>query len=292
MKETRSNRVFMTVNVIFLLLAMLIILLPLYYVTVISFVSPSEYLAKQGLVFFPVHWSISSYRYLLSASLLKDSMRNSIFITLVGTMISLITTSAFSYALSRKRLVGRKALQLIILITLLFDPGIIPNYIVVRDLHLVDNIWSMILPTLTNGWYIILMRSFFDTIPVELEESAAIDGCSDVRIFFNIILPISKAALAAFSLFFAVDYWNTFFKGLMYINTPSKWPLQVFLQNLIIESNTASAGSSSMMGDTHEIPAQTIKMAAVIISTIPILLAYPFLQKNFTKGVTLGSVKG
>ncbi|HBM80233.1 MAG: carbohydrate ABC transporter permease [Clostridiales bacterium] len=288
MKESKNDRIFGIFNIILLVIAALIIILPFYYVVIISFTDPTEYLAKQGFVFFLNKPSLASYKYLLSTSTFKRATSVNIFITIIGTMLSLIVTAAFAYGLSRKRLVGRRVLQFIVLITLIFDPGIIPNYLVVRNLKLIDNIWSLIIPTLTSGWYIILMKNFFDSMPTELEEAALIDGCTDAGVFFKIILPLSAAALSAFGLFFAVGYWNTFFKAILYINSPEKWPLQVLLQNMLIDSVTSEAGQEG--GEMP--PAETIKMAAVIISTLPILFVYPFLQKNFTKGILIGSVKG
>ncbi|WP_240419503.1 carbohydrate ABC transporter permease [Paenibacillus periandrae] len=293
MKESMGDRLFNGFNLTLLTLVCIVTVFPLYYVFIVSFTSPAEYLQKQGFVLFPEHWTLRSYEYLLSTNSFKDASLISIFLAVAGTFFSLLVTAALSYGLSRKRLQGRKAIQLLILITILFSPGIIPPYLLVRDLGLINSTWSLILPVLTSGWYVILMKSFFDSIPNELEEAGMIDGCNDMGIFFRVILPLSLPALAAFGLFYAVSYWNTFFNAILYINDHTKWPLQLVLRNMLIESSTTMGGSAAMeMMSEEQIPAQTLKMAAVVIATLPILVVYPFLQKHFDKGVMLGSVKG
>jgi putative aldouronate transport system permease protein len=288
-----GGRLFDVCNVALLALVGIATLFPLYYVFVVSFTDPTEYLQKHGFVLFPAKWSLDSYRYLLSTSMFKNATLISVFLATVGTAMSLITTAALAYGLSRKRLMGRRIIMLMILITLLFSPGLIPPYLLVRDLGLIDSLWSLILPVLTSGWYVALMRSFFDSIPVELEESAVIDGTNDIGVFFRIVLPLSLPALAAFGLFYAVAYWNTFFHAVLYINDNAKWPLQLVLRNMLIDSSTQAGGSAAVeMMQEQQIPTETLKMAAVVIATFPILCVYPFLQKHFAKGVMLGSVKG
>jgi len=284
----------MAVNVAVLIVIGIITILPLYYIFIVSFTNPTEYLVKEGYVLFPQKWSLASYRYLLSTSTFKNATMISAFVTVLGTTLSLIITSTFAYGLSRKRLVGRKIMLKVILLTLLFNPGIIPNYLVVRELHLINNIMALILPVLTNGWYVILMKSFFDNMPVELEEAAMIEGCTDFTIFLKIVLPLSSASLAAFGLFYAVSYWNTFFSAILYINDPRKWTLQVLLRNMLIDSSTSTSGGTALLESLslETPPSETLKMAAVILAAIPILIVYPFLQKHFAKGVMLGSVKG
>ncbi|UUZ79075.1 carbohydrate ABC transporter permease [Paenibacillus sp. P26] len=293
MKQSLGDRLFQAVNVLVLGAIGLITLYPIYYVFVVSFTDPTEYIRKQGFVLFPEHWTLAAYRYLLSTPTFKDATVVSAFLATVGTALSLIVTAALAYGLSQKRSLGRRVLMLMILITILFSPGLIPPYILIRDLGLINSVWSLILPVLTSGWYVILMKSFFDSIPVELEESAVMDGATDIGTFFRIILPLSLPALAAFGLFYAVAYWNTFFNAVLYINDPAKWPLQLVLRNMLIDSSTQAGGSAAaeMMAE-QRIPAETLKMAAVVIATSPILCVYPFLQKHFAKGVMLGSVKG
>ncbi|MDQ0917120.1 carbohydrate ABC transporter permease [Paenibacillus sp. V4I5] len=293
MKRSIGDHIFDTANIIVLGIIAIITLFPLYYVFVVSFTDPAEYIQKQGYILFPEKWTLDSYKYLLSTSAFQSASMISGFLATVGTALSLVITAALAYGLSRKRLQGRRLIMLLILITLLFSPGLIPPYLLVRDLGLINSIWSLILPVLTSGWYVILMKSFFDSIPVELEESAIIDGSTDIGVFFRIVLPLSLPALAAFGLFYAVAYWNTFFSAVLYINDHAKWPLQLVLRNMLIDSSTQAGGSAAaeMMAEQN-IPTETLKMAAVVIATLPILCVYPFLQKHFAKGVMLGSVKG
>ncbi|UUZ89352.1 carbohydrate ABC transporter permease [Paenibacillus sp. P25] len=288
MKTSWSDRLFNVVNIALLGLVAVITFFPLYYVFVVSFADPVEYL-KKSFTIFPAKWSLASYQYLLSSDAFAHSVGVSVYITILGTACSLVVTAALAYALSRKRLRGRQLILLLILLTVLFNPGMIPNYMLVRELHLINNLWSLILPALASGWNVILMKNFFDSIPAELEESAAMDGCNDLSTWFRIILPLSLPSLAAFGLFYAVGYWNQFFNALIYINDASKWPIQVMLQNMLLNANNAD-----LMADVSAVapPTETLKMAAVVVATVPILLVYPFLQKHFAKGAMVGSVKG
>ncbi|ULL14799.1 carbohydrate ABC transporter permease [Paenibacillus sp. H1-7] len=286
MEHSRRNRIFHGVNVLVLGIVALVTVFPIYYVFVISFTETSEYLSKT-IVLFPEHWSLESYRYLLSNPSMIRSVGVSAFLAVVGTLCSLVVTASLAYALSRKRLLGRRVALMLILFTILFSPGIIPNYMLVRSLGLIDNIWSLILPVLSSGWYVVLMKGFFENIPESLDEAAAIDGCNEVTAWFRIVLPLSMPAIAAFGLFYAVEYWNSYFSALLYMNDYQKWPIQVLLQNMLAENPLAEADPL-----LQPPPAEMLKMAAVVIATIPILCVYPFLQKHFAKGVMVGSVKG
>jgi len=286
-----SERTFNAVNITMLAVVSIATFFPLYYVFVVSFTDPSEYI-QGGVILWPKQWSLDSYRYLFTTDAFTRAMLNSAFLATVGTALSLIVTSGLSYALSRRRLQGRRFIMLAILLTTLFQPGLIPPYLLVRDLDLINSIWSLILPVLTSGWYVLLMKGFFDSIPSSLEEAARIDGCNDISVWFRIILPLSLPSLAAFGLFYAVAYWNTYFTALLYINDFQKQPLQVLLQNMLIDSSTASGGAAAQeMMSEERIPPETLKMAAVVVATVPILLVYPFLQKHFAKGAMVGSVK-
>ncbi|WP_020619410.1 carbohydrate ABC transporter permease [Paenibacillus daejeonensis] len=288
MKLSLGERVFQTANILVLGLIGLITIFPIYYVVIVSFTDPAEYLSKD-LVLFPTNWSLDSYRYLLSTSAFPQALGVSAFLAVVGTACSLIVTSSLAYALSRKRMQGRRPIMLMILFTILFTPGIIPNYILVRELGLLNSLWAVILVSLSTGWFVILMRGFFQSIPESLDEAAAIDGCNDITAFFRIVLPLSMPAIAAFGLFFAVGYWNQYFNAMLYLNSPDKWPIQVLLQNMLVD-----ASGSSMVSETFNQPppSETLKMAAVVIAILPIVMVYPFLQKHFAKGAMVGSIKG
>lgn len=284
-----GDRLFQVLNVVILGMLGVITCFPFLYVLMVSFASPAEF-AQNRWMLWPKHWSLDSYQYLLSTKAFARSMGNSAFLATVGTALSLIVTSALAYPLSRRRMRGRKKVLMLVLITILFGPGMIPNYMLVRQLGLLDSIWSLIIPSLANGWSVLLMKSFFESIPADLDESAAIDGGNEIRIWFSIILPLSLPALAAFGLFYAVGYWNQFFQALLYLNDSNKWPIQVLLQNMLLSANEAALDASDVSAQPP--PTEMLKMAAVIVATVPILLVYPFLQKHFAKGAMIGSVKG
>lgn len=287
-----GDRIFDAVNNTLLVVIALVCLFPIYYVVVVSFTDPAEHIQKQGLVLFPEQWSLDAYRYLLAGKAFIRAMGVNVFLATVGTLCSLTVTAGLSYALSRRRFKGRRVIMLLILFTILFSPGIIPPYLVVRELGLINSIWALILPVLSSGWYVLLMRGFFDSIPVELEEAGRIDGANDISVWFRIVLPLSLPSLAAFGLFYAVSYWNTFMPALLYINDHTKWPLQMLLRSILIDASGVGSDASREFAMDTVLSPETIKMGAVVISTLPIACVYPFLQKHFAKGVMLGSVKG
>ncbi|MEK3916099.1 carbohydrate ABC transporter permease [Paenibacillus sp. FSL H7-0331] len=281
-----------TAVVSILIIAGVATILPFLYILVISFTDPSEYIRTAGLILIPEKWSLINYQYLLSTNTFIRAMGNSAFLATVGTVLSLAVTSSFAYAISRKRLMGRKVMLMLIVIAMLFNPGIIPPYLLVKNLGLINSMWALILPVLTTAYYTFLMKSFYDNIPPGLEEAANIDGCNDLGIWMRVVLPISLPSLAAFGLFYAVAYWNVFFSAILYLNDFKKWPLQVLLQHMLIDSSTSVGGElAQQIASEQTLPQETLKMAAVIVATVPIVMVYPFLQKHFAKGVMVGSVK-
>jgi len=287
-----KTRLFSLVNNGLLLVVGLATIFPIYYTVILSFTDPVEYY-QRSLILWPRVWTLDAYKHLLSNGLFVSSISVSVFLATIGTLLSLLVTGGMAYALSRKRLRFRKAMMIMVLITFLFTPGLVPLYLVVRNLGLIDSIWSLILPSLTSAWYVLLMKGFFDSIPVSLEEAAMIDGSNDIGLFWRIILPLSLPALVAFGLFFAVGYWNTYFNALMFINDQKMWPLQVLLQNMLVDPTTMGSGNGGGFAFqvNRQVPTETLKMAAVVIATVPIMLVYPFLQKHFAKGAMVGSVK-
>jgi putative aldouronate transport system permease protein len=290
MKKSRGFQIFDMFNYCVLGIIGLVSLFPFYYVVVVSFTHPTEYL-KKNFVLFPTAWSIESYKYLINSPSFMRSVGISALLAVVGTILSLLVNSAFAFALSRKGL-PKKFLMMMIVFTMLFNPGMIPNFIVVKELGMINSLWALIIPGVCSAWNLILMKSFFESIPESLDDAAFIDGCSEVGIWLKIALPLSMPMLAAFGLFAAVGYWNTYFAAILYLNDYRLYPLQVFLRNMLVDPAQAAGGSFADLTAVQELPEETLKMAAVVVATAPILMVYPFLQKHFAKGVMLGSVKG
>jgi putative aldouronate transport system permease protein len=272
-----------------LLLIALSMLFPFVYIFAVSFSSLEDVL-KSDLLLWPGKWVTDAYEYILSSDQFIRSFFVTVFVTVAGTFVNMLFTSTMAYGLSRP-VRGQKILMFMVLFTLLFNAGMIPTYMVVRATGLIDSLWSLILPIAINPFNLIVMRQFFLNIPEELHEAAIIDGANHLQIFWRIILPLSKPALSAFSLFYAVAHWNNYFSAILYINDPAKWPLQVILRQIVIvnEPNAALQVGQQMLENLP--PPETIQMAAIMLTTLPILFVYPFLQKYFVKGVMLGSVK-
>ena len=197
-----------------------------------------------------------------------------------------------AYALSKRRMPGRNIFLTLILVTMFFNGGIVPNFLLIKDLGIYDTIWSMILPTMINAWYLIIMKNYFTGLPEALEESARIDGANDIKILFQIILPISMPIIATFTLFYGVDRWNEWWNAMMYINDTRKYPLQLLLRNLIVKNFSSASMATAYAQDSADFVAkENIKMATAVVAIVPITLVYPFLQKYFAKGVMVGAIK-
>lgn len=286
-----GNKIFDIANAAVLGLLALVTVVPFIYVIAGSFATQAE-LLERGFLLFPTKFSLSAYDFIFSTSTLVRSLFVTIFITVVGTLINLVFTCLMAYPMARKDLDFRKPIQFMVIFTMLFSGGMIPTFLVVKHLHLIDTYWSLLLPGAISAFNLIIIRSFFQQLPEGLEESAKIDGASDPGILFRIVLPLSMPVLATFSLFYAVGHWNTFFNAVLYINDSTKWPIQVLLRQIVILSQGGSLGDTTAFEQDFVPPEQAVKMAVIVVSTIPILTVYPFLQKHFAKGVLLGSVKG
>ncbi len=286
-KKSLGSKIFDVANVTILLLIAITTIYPFWDSFVISFSSLQSYLST-NIHLWPSEWSFAAYEFMLTNERLWTSYLNSIIITVVGTAISMVITVMAAYVLSKKELKGQRVFMFLAVFTMMFTGGIIPTYIVVSDLNLIDSIWAMMLPMALSTYNLIIMRNFFTGIPKELEESAMLDGCTEIGVLFKIVLPVSKPALATIALFYAVERWNDFFSAIMYVTSWEKWPLQLFLRSMLFESDAAySSGGESMF-----LLGEPMKMAAVMLAVIPIMCVYPFFQKYFTKGVMVGAVKG
>ncbi|ENH97911.1 ABC transporter permease LplC [Gracilibacillus halophilus YIM-C55.5] len=288
MHNTPLGRVFDVFNHIILLLMGLVTFIPFVYVIAASFATEAEIAARPFFII-PDTITTAAYEYIFSTNTFVRSMGVSVLVTVLGTLVSLALTLTMAYPLSRRNLLGRNVLLNLVVFTMIFNGGMIPTYMVVRSLGLLDSLWALILPVAINPFYLIIVKSFFQNLPEELEESARIDGCSDMGVFWKIVLPLSKPVIATFTLFYAVFYWNDFFNALLYISDSAKWPIQLLLQQLMMVANVDFGEMDTMLADP---PEESLKMAVVVVATVPILLFYPFLQKHFAKGILLGSVKG
>jgi multiple sugar transport system permease protein/putative aldouronate transport system permease protein len=253
-------------------------------------VAPNQQInSSGGLVLLPDSINLNAYRSLFAGGVVTRAMFVSVFVTVVGTLLSLTVSCLLAYALSRPGFTAGRPILLIVLFSMLFSPGIIPLYLVVKGASLLDTIWAMIVPSMVSAFNVIVLRAFFSNLPNEITESARIDGAGELKTFGYIVLPLSKAVLSVIGLFYAVGYWNAFFGALLYLNDSKLWPLQLVLRTYVI--NDTQLGSAEL--GTELLPPQaSIQMAILVISIVPILLVYPFLQRHFAKGVLTGAVKG
>ena len=286
-RRSAGSVVFDTLNIVFLCALAFTTIYPFWDTLVVSVSSLKGYLAS-SIHLWPSEWSVEGYKYMFSNPTLWTSYGNTLFITVVGTMINMVITIMTSYVLSKNYLRGHRVLTFLCVFTMMFSGGIIPTYMVIKDVGLLNKIWAMIIPTAINTYNMIILRNFFSAMPRELEESATLDGCTEVGVLFRIVLPVSIPAITTVTLFYAVDHWNDFFSAIMYINKQSNWPLQLFLRSMLYENEAAYQSG----GESLYLLGHPMKMAAVMMAIIPIMCAYPFFQKYFTKGVMTGAVKG
>jgi putative aldouronate transport system permease protein len=277
-----------------LTLAGLATLLPLVNILARS-LSEGAQVTANPMMLWPKDFTVEAYRYIFETRVLMRSFGITTFVTLFGTFLNMVVTTAAAYGLSKTYLPGHKILMWLVIIPMLFGAGLIPTYMQIKNLHLLDSIWILVLWGLVSPFNLILMRNFFWSIPPELEDSARMDGASDIRVLWDVVLPLSKPVLATVSLFYAVGHWNDFFTGLFFISDNSKWPLQVVLRSIIIDRSMLNMGSATAPNNDITqlvVSAENIRAATTIFAIVPILLVYPFLQRYFVKGILLGSVKG
>lgn len=287
-RVSTSEKVMQLFIIIFLTIFTLMCLLPFINIVASSFATSGE-ISTRPFILIPRTFTLNAYKYILSTPTIFKSIGVSLFVTGIGTFVSMVFTSFLAYGLSRRYLHGRKLFNFLIVFTMLFSGGMIPSFILINSLGLMDSLWSLILPSTISAYNMIIMRNFFQGIPDSLEESAKMDGCSDFGVFFKIILPLSLPSIATIALFYAVTYWNTYQSAILYINDSAKWPVQVLLRQIVIVSSGMNADAAAV--DVVP-PAQSVKMAVIVIATLPMLIVYPFVQKYFVKGAMVGSVKG
>jgi putative aldouronate transport system permease protein len=290
---TFGSKLFDVLNYIILTLVAFTTILPFIYIIGASFATEYE-LATRPLFIIPQDVTLGAYEFIFSSNKILNGFGNSIFITVAGTLINLFFTVTMAYAISKTRIRGRNFILNMVIFSMFFSGGMIPGYIVVANmLHLKDTYWSVLLPGAISAYNMMIVKNFFQGIPQELEDSAAIDGCNDLGILWKIVLPLSLPVLATFGLFYAVGHWNSYFGAMIYMSgARDKWPLQVLLREIIILSNASAGDMAAMDPEFVQPPEQSIKMAVIVVSTVPIMCVYPFLQKYFVKGVMVGALKG
>lgn len=288
-----SEKIFIIASYVILALLAIIIIIPLFSVVISSFVSAAELARRGQFILWPEKWDTSAYAMLFRTDRLYSGYANTLFVTIVGTCLSMVMTILLAYPLSKKELRGRGGLLGMIFFTMIFNAGMVPNYILVKELGLLNSRWALLLPYICNTWNMLLMRNFFYAIPDALEEAAYLDGANQFQILIQIILPVSLPSIATIAMFYGVSFWNAWFPGVMYITDTSLVPIQNIMRSIIISATGQLEEMGLMIDDVRQQPnAHTLKCAAIVVSTLPILCVYPFIQKYFVKGVMVGSVKG
>ena len=295
-RQSGADRLYDAIVMLCILLLLLLILYPLWFVIIASFSNSSEVM-KGNVIFWVKDFSVEAYEKVLSDPKILSGYRNTIIYTVVGTLINLAGPIAIAYPLSRRDFVGRKTISVILTFTMFFSGGLIPTYLVYKQIGLINSPWVMMLPGMVNVYNMIVMRSFFESLPYEMHEAAFIDGCGNIQILVSIVLPLSLPIVAVMLIFYGVSHWNEYFNALVFISDQELKPLQLILRDSLITStarvSSMMSGGAANSGEMDRIrTAESIKYAVAIVSTLPVLCLYPFLQKHFSKGVMIGAIKG
>jgi putative aldouronate transport system permease protein len=289
LKSTRSEKLFYSFNYIVLTIVGLSCLFPLLHIIALSF-SDIQEIASGRVSIYPIGWNTDSFSALMKGTRVVEAFQNSVILTLVGVTLSMIATIVTAYPLSRRIFIARRFFTLAAVFTMLFTGGLIPTYLLVKSLGLINSYWAIWLPGLLSTYNMLVMRTFFENIPEEVEEAARIDGCGEMRLLLQIFLPLSMPVIATLVLFYGVGYWNSFMNVLIYMNQTDKYNLTVLVQQMIQSQSLLQELVSE--GEPVQVVPESLKAAGILVMVIPMLVVYPFLQKYFVKGVMLGSVKG
>ncbi len=290
-REARSDRIFGVVNTALLFVLFLIVAYPLYFVVIASVSDPSMVVAGK-VTWRPVQFTLDGYARIMKFKEIWIGYRNSIFYAVVSTIISLAATITFAYPLSRSDFMLRKPIMFMVTFTMFFSGGLIPGYLVVNKLGLINTVWAIFLPSAISASHVIIVRTFFQGIPKDLTEAAAIDGCTNFRSFIHIVLPLSKAIMAVIALYVASGTWNRYFGPMIYLTDRNLFPLQLFLRQILIQNDMSGADVSAASVQEQQYIAQLVRYGVIIVSSVPMMILYPFIQKYFVKGVMIGSIKG
>jgi len=290
-KQTFGEKLFGIINSIILIALMILFLYPILHIIFASLSDPARIMQHRGLLFAPLGFRLEAYKLVFDNPMISVSYRNTLFYVVIGTVINILLTSLGAYALSRKQVYIRNVVMLLITFTMFFSGGLIPSYLLIKSLHMQDTFWVMIIPNAISAYNLIIMRTYFLGLPDSLEESAKIDGAGDFTVLFKIFVPIAMPIIAVMILFYGVGHWNAWFSASIYLRKRELFPLQLVLREILIQNSTDNMLTSVELSDKGMI-GETVKYATIVVATLPILFVYPFLQKYFTKGVMIGSVKG
>ncbi|MCF2938650.1 carbohydrate ABC transporter permease [Paenibacillus alkaliterrae] len=290
MKQRLGEKTFDFVNTLFMLTLILVTLYPFLYVLFASVSDPGLLAKNRGILFAPVGFSLRAYELVLNNAMIIIGYANTLFYVIVGTAINIFLTSLGAYALSRRNVMLKKPIMMMLVFTMFFSGGLVPTYLLINDLGMMDTRWALIIPSAMSVWNLIIMRTSFQGIPESLEEAAKLDGANDFTILFRIILPLSLPVLAVMVLFYGVGHWNSYFNAMIYLRDRDLFPLQLILREILITNSTDNFITGVAGGDRYPI-GETVKYATIIVATLPILFLYPFLQKYFVKGFMIGSIK-
>ena len=290
-KLSIGDKCFEVINGLFMIIIMIVMIYPVYYVAIGSISNAEMLMRHKGPLFLPIKPNLSAYRMAFQNPMLVKGYLNTLFVVGVGVPLNILLTSIGAYFLTRKNVRLQKPILIMIIVTMFIHGGMIPFYFTVRDLRLEGSLWSLVFPTAINTFNLIIMRVSFSSVPDSLAESATIDGAGHITILFRIILPVSKAIVAVMALYYAVQHWNAWFYAMLFLKERTKYPLQLILREILIQNDTLSM-TGNVDNAEHAYLSETIKYAIIVIATVPILCVYPFLQKYFTKGVMIGAVKG
>ena len=295
-KQSLGDRIIQGFIILVILALCLVIILPCINVLALSLNDGAD-AAKGGVYFFPRVFTLENFKQVFSDGSIMKAYKYTILRVVIGTLLTLIVTSLAAFALKEKDLPGVKVITILITFTMLFGGGMIPTYVQYKNLHLINNFWVYVVPSLVSVTYLLMMRAYFEGIPASLEESAKLDGCGYFGIYGRIILPLSKPVIAVIGLYTAVNHWNDWFSGAFYMTSNDKWPVQTVLQQMLARAMSASqkditSVAQALVQGASTVTSDSLKMAAVVITTVPILLIYPFVQKYFASGIMIGAVKG
>lgn len=289
-KKSTGEKVFTIFNYIFMSVLIFVTVYPIWYVLVASFSDSNALTGNMSLLFVPIDFTLDAYKMMLKNPMILIGYRNTLLVLVIGVTLNMFLTALGAYFMSRKRVLFKRPITLLIIFTMYFSGGLIPIYLNVRSLGLLDTYAALILPVAINTFNLIIMRTSFTSIPDSLEESAILDGAGHLTLLFRIILPLAKATVAVILLYYAVEHWNSWFNAMIFLNDRDKFPLQLVLQEILIQNDTSSMTQMVSIGDSSSV-GETVKYAVIIVSSVPIFCVYPFIQRYFEKGVMIGAVK-